>query len=411
MGIPLPQFDVPQALDGSLRHTCQSMSPLDRGLTEKALKGVWDSVASVGVDECFDWGQEALDNALSADFDDPSRLTTITKATDECYKGIREFLTTGPNLQLGPVHHQLDGVMKRLVGADGAVEWVSTEGEAIWLQMHSTPTAVGSASPGKDVSSTPAFVSPLTVDNEQSSVSSLPDVNPPLARQCSMEQWLHQKLVHERHLAAEKAKLCIDLLHENDITTMNVLGAVTSEKMIAVINSASPPLTLGLQTHMMQLHEEAVKESQLGTSAATSGVIVDAAETAAKVALLEAQLEATQQALNEHNKETKRELEAVKKQTANIKKSDKQKPGYGGPGGGLAMMQVSESDDMQRDGSGHMSSNAITKKMHYYEANLHHINAKLGIEESVVVETAQQQSRLKSSLFATGAQSDTLDKS
>ena len=404
MGIPLPHFDVPQALDGSLRHTCQCMSPLDRGLTEKALKGVWDSVASVGVDECLDWGQEALDNALCADFDDPSRLTNITKATGECYKGIREFLTTGPNLQLGPVHHQLDGVMKRLDGADGAVEWVSTEGEAIWLQMHSTPTAVASASPGKDVSSTPAFVSPLTVDDEQRSVSSLPDVNPPLARQCSMEQWLHQKLVHERHLAAEKAKLCIDLLHENDITTMNVLGAVTSEKMIAVINSASPPLTLGLQTHMMQLHEEAVKESQLGTSAATSGVIVDAAETAAKVALLEVQLEATQlEAM-----QTKRELEAVKKQTANIKKSDKQKPGYCGAGGGLAMMQVSESDDMQRDGSGHMSSSAITTKIHYIEANLHHLNTKNGIEESVVLETAQQQSRLKSSLFATGAQSDTL---
>ena len=54
----------------------------------------------------------------------------------EAYNGIETYLTTGDNLQFGPLHVQLRGLMERERGEDGTVEWVSVQGRDAWLRKH-----------------------------------------------------------------------------------------------------------------------------------------------------------------------------------------------------------------------------------------------------------------------------------
>eukprot|EP01033_Poteriospumella_lacustris_P010735 gene10735-7641_t len=131
VGIPLPSLPSVKTLTGgaiSLAETLGFGDVTNRDLVKEALQ----SMSSL-IGEAMEQGASALQTATQQSTSPVERTSTMLTldCTDEAYRWVHDLV-----LPHGPLADQLRGKMHRLLGDDGAVEWVSVEGEDAWKQAH-----------------------------------------------------------------------------------------------------------------------------------------------------------------------------------------------------------------------------------------------------------------------------------
>eukprot|EP01033_Poteriospumella_lacustris_P018188 gene18188-13061_t len=134
VGIPLPSLPSVETLTGGAISVAETLGFGD--VTNIALvKEALQSMSSL-IGEAMEQGPSAFQTAAEQSTSPVERTSTMLTldCTDEAYRWVHDLV-----LPFGPLADQLRGKMHRLRGDDGAVEWVSVEGEDAWKQAHRLP--------------------------------------------------------------------------------------------------------------------------------------------------------------------------------------------------------------------------------------------------------------------------------
>jgi hypothetical protein len=131
-GLPIPSLDMIVSPLNSMMSIDNSTQQLISTMMDK----VQSSCTSVMQSESLNqWMTDNLKEDIT-NIDDIMSKEMPHHLTDDAYRSIHTFLTTGENLQRGPLEIQLHNHMTRELGEDGTVEWVSREGNLEWHERH-----------------------------------------------------------------------------------------------------------------------------------------------------------------------------------------------------------------------------------------------------------------------------------
>jgi hypothetical protein len=225
LGIPLPSMPDVAPIGLQSASSCLGLDSYSAKIAEKSMSAMWNTVSGLGVKDGLQWADDAVRNGLQSDLSDDSVEAQRPFAlAGEAYISIHNFLTTGDNATLGPLSNQLRGRMERCMGDDGAVDWVSVEGKAQWMDKHRVSNS-GRQYPSGFGTTSAASICP-TPPQRPAAVGSGGPCLPP------MTTWLHDAM---RYQSEADIRVCGRVLEMDGIHDESTLGRISFAHIEAIL--------------------------------------------------------------------------------------------------------------------------------------------------------------------------------
>ena len=326
LGLPLPNVDVDGMIDNKL--ISSSLNKLASAFTS------------------------TLKQSIKGDVDSGIVSEDIVKLSGDAYSEIRTFLTTGDNLQLGPLDEQLKPHMIRCKGGDGAIEWVSKEGRHTWEDMHRRQkTGGGSVATTALSSPSSGFTTATSAISTASSSPSTSSLNSISVGNDFKSFIFATASALNLNITPDKIDKIVEALRPEEIESKDVFTSLSKEDLEDAISKSRLPLSIGLKASLKTIHAHAVAGSYIDQSHNNTSV---SPRSAAKInEVLDGY-----KSLQEDNLKMKKELEDLKRNIIDKGKNDVTSTSDVtlDAGGGSSMKQVkaqanSKSNAMQ-DSSG-----------------------------------------------------------
>jgi len=209
-------------------------------LAQQVLDSMIASVYEIGLAEGMEWGSDSVRASFDGEKPTTQKLSA-KKLTENAYAAVLTFLTTGENLQLGPLHVQLEGEMERVgPSKNGNIEWVSVDGKDAWLAEEEKLFEKLSNSNG-------------TLPSERNNTSPSPLTPTPVFSMKADLKWLKEELM-ARGLPEDKIQQCCEVLAAEGFTTAAKLSKVSPDEFSSTYLRSLGITSPAVRNDLLEVH-------------------------------------------------------------------------------------------------------------------------------------------------------------